>query len=68
MTIVTGFGTRTLAGRSGEQAAPTLPASDPLFDQIAFSRGRVLVRTAGGDLVLPIWPEPARLIEDCRGQ
>jgi len=66
MTIVTGFGTRTLAG--GAQAAPALPASDPLFDQIAFSRGRVLVRTADGDLVLPSWPEPARLIEDCRGQ
>jgi hypothetical protein len=47
----------------------TLPASDTLFDQIAFSRGRFLVRASGGgDLVLPSWPEPARLIEECRGQ
>jgi hypothetical protein len=38
-----------------------------LFDQIVFSRGRFLVRVAGGgDLVLPTWPEPARLIEECR--
>ena len=50
------------------QALATLPASDPLFDQIVFSRGRFLVRVTGGsDLVLPSWPEPARLIEECRG-
>ena len=68
VTIVTGFGTRTLAGGAGDQEVAALPASDPLFDQIAFSRGRFLVRAAGSDLVLPSWPEPARLIEDCRGQ
>jgi hypothetical protein len=64
VTIVTSFGERILpaAGAEGRD----LPASDPLFDQIAFSRGRFLVRSAGGDLVLPSWPEPARLIEDCR--
>jgi len=43
------------------------PSSDPLFDQLAFSRGRFLVRVEGqGDLILPAWPEPARTIEDCR--
>lgn len=70
ITIVTSFGERRLPGSgNGEQALATLPAADPLFDQIAFSRGRFLVRTAGGsDLVLPAWPEPARLIEQCRGQ
>ena len=69
ITIVTSFGQRVLpsAGSDG-QAAAALPASDSLFDQIAFSRGRILVRvTDGGDLVLPSWPEPARLIDDCRG-
>jgi hypothetical protein len=70
ITIVTSFAERVVPG-SGDQerALSALPASDSLFDQIAFSRGRFLVRTAGaGDLVLPSWPEAARLIEDCRGQ
>jgi hypothetical protein len=69
VAIATSFGERSLPA-SGVQEAGTaaLPAADPLFDQIAFSRGRFLVRAAGGaDLVLPTWPEPARLIEDCRG-
>jgi hypothetical protein len=69
IAIVTSFGERILpASDDGQAAAAVLPASDPLFDQIAFSRGRFLVRSTGGDLVLPSWPEPARLIEDCRGQ
>lgn len=70
ITIVTSFGQRVLPGTGNAgQALAALPASDPLFDQIVFSRGRFLVRGAGGvDLVLPSWPEPARLIEDCRGQ
>jgi hypothetical protein len=70
ITIVTSFGQRIAPGAGNDdQALATLPASDPLFDQIAFSRGRFLVRSAGGDdLVLPSWPEPARLIEDCRGE
>jgi len=60
LTIVTSFGARSVPA--------ALAASDPLFDEIAFSRGRFLVRSAdGGDLVLPSWPEPARLIEECRG-
>jgi hypothetical protein len=69
ISIVTGFGERSLAGGGAQQTQAVLPASDPLFDQIAFSRGRFLVRAPGtGDLVLPSWPEPARLIEECRGQ
>lgn len=65
VTIVTSFGERSLPTAGSEDRG--LPASDPLFDQIAFSRGRFLVRSAAGDLVLPSWPEPARLIDDCRG-
>ena len=70
ITIVTSFGERIVPSTgNGEQALATLSASDPLFDQIVFSRGRFLIRAASGDdLVLPSWPEPARLIEDCRGQ
>jgi hypothetical protein len=46
----------------------TLPASDPLLDAMAFSRGRFTVEAAGAPmLVIPAWPEPARVVEDCRG-
>ncbi len=46
-----------------------LPPTDPLLDQIAFSRGRFMVEAAGAQaLIMPAWPEPARVIEDCRGQ
>lgn len=44
-----------------------LPASDRLLDAMAFSRGRIAVEAAGlPRLVLPTWPPPARVIEDCR--
>jgi hypothetical protein len=42
-------------------------ATDPLLDAIAFSRGRFATAAAGAPLVaLPAWPEPARVVEDCR--
>jgi hypothetical protein len=42
-------------------------ASDRLLDAIAFSRGRFTVEVPGLPmLVLPAWPEPARVVEDCR--
>jgi hypothetical protein len=68
MTIVTTFGERRLATFGNEdQANVRLSATDPLFDQIAFSRGRFLVRVeGGGSLVIPSWAEPQRVIEDCR--
>lgn len=48
--------------------AATLPATDSYLDGIAFSRGRFTVEAAGAPmLVIPAWPEPARVIEDCRG-
>lgn len=44
-----------------------LAAYDPLLDALAFSRGRFAVIAAGSPaLVLPAWPEVARVIEDCR--
>ena len=40
---------------------------DPLLDAIAFSRGRIGVGVGGTPaLVLPAWPEIARVVEDCR--
>jgi hypothetical protein len=50
------------------RAVGTLPASDRLLDAIAFSRGRFTVELTGtAMLVIPSWPEPARVVEDCRG-
>ena len=44
-----------------------LSAYDPLFDAIAFSRGRFLISGGVGPvLAIPSWPEAARAIEDCR--
>jgi hypothetical protein len=44
-----------------------LSASDPLLDAMVFSRGRFAVEAPGlPRLVIPAWPEPARVIEDCR--
>lgn len=43
-------------------------ANDRLLDAIAFSRGRFTVEVPGTPtLILPAWPEAARVVEDCRG-
>jgi hypothetical protein len=44
-----------------------LGAYDSLLDALANSRGRVAVGISGqSSLVMPAWPELARVIEDCR--
>lgn len=68
MTIRTSFGARNLpiAGGSAHSDA-TVAASDPFLDSMVFSRGRFTVEAPGlAMLVVPTWPEPARVIEDCR--
>jgi len=70
-SIRTSYGERRLPvseARVGEILVDLTP-SDPLLEQMAFSRGRFLVHAEGGAaLILPAWPELARVIEDCRGQ
>jgi hypothetical protein len=68
ITIRTSSNERRLTATArGSDTVATLAASDPLLDQIAFSRGRILVETEGAPpLILPAWPEPARVTEDCR--
>jgi hypothetical protein len=62
LRLQTTFGQRTLP------AGAALAATDPLLDEMIFSRGRFTVEAQGGAaLVVPTWPEPARVIEDCRG-
>ena len=45
----------------------SLPAGDRFLDAMAFSRGRFTVEAPRLPmLVIPAWPEPARVIEECR--
>jgi hypothetical protein len=58
---------RTTYGERLLPAGGALSAADPLLDEMAFSRGRFTVDGPGtAMLVLPAWPEPARVVEDCR--
>lgn len=68
-TIRTSYGDRRLPATAVQfnETIADLPATDPLFDQMAFSRGRLLVQIEGGAaLIIPAWPEIARVTEDCR--
>lgn len=76
-TITTSSTLRRLTATSANpqgtatNAAPafeiTFGVRDPLLDAIAFSRGRFMVEVAGTQtLVLPVWSELGRVIEDCR--
>ncbi len=61
LTIVTDLGVRTLPANG------IVAVSDPLLDAIAFSRGRFIISGGGGPrIILPVLPEAARSIEDCR--
>lgn len=71
MTIRTSFGARNFPVAVQREplaySTATVAASDPILDSIAFSRGRFTVEAAGLPmLVIPAWPEPARVVEDCR--
>jgi hypothetical protein len=67
MTVRTSFGARNFPVTPGQPIASAVPASDRFLDGMAFSRGRFTVEAAGRPmLVIPSWPEPARVIEDCR--
>jgi hypothetical protein len=55
-------------GAQPPYVATALTPRDPQLDALAFSRGRILIGLEGADdLILPIWPEFTRVIEDCRG-
>lgn len=60
---------RSLAAAvEGGALVARLNPADPLLDAMVFSRGRIAIEAAGAPLlVLPSWPEPARVVEDCRG-
>jgi hypothetical protein len=65
-TAMKSFGVKN-NGDTPAYVAVALPVNEPQLDAMAFSRGRFLVSVKGsGDLVIPSWPEIARVIEDCR--
>ena len=70
LTVWTSSATRSLPASFNPAtglASADVAATDPLLDAITFSRGRFAVSSAGvPSLVLPPWPEVARVIEDCR--
>jgi hypothetical protein len=71
LIVRTSYGVRRFPVQSSDLAGAEvrLPLADPLLEQMAFSRGRILVGFEGGvSLVVPAWPEIARVIEDCRAQ
>lgn len=71
MTIRATDATRSFPVTATGETPPTLaaqvPANDSHLDAIAFSRGKFLVSIPGlRDLVIPSWPEFAKVVEDCR--
>jgi hypothetical protein len=70
MTIRTETMERALAAqRAGAQmTAVAVPATDPLLDAMALSKGRFAVEVEGeAPLYVPSHAEVSRVIEDCRG-
>lgn len=71
MTVRTSSGARNLPLSVQTEPLPyvsaSLSSSDRFLDDIVFSRGRFTVEVPGtAMLVIPAWPEPARVVEDCR--
>jgi hypothetical protein len=71
MTVraTSGLQTYSVANAGGTPAyiSAEVQPSDPHLDAMAFSRGKFLISVKGAtDLVIPSWPEFARVIEDCR--
>ena len=69
VTVRAETATRTLAARlSDREMTAELPATDPLLDAMALSKGRFAIETEGlPPLYLPSHAEVSRVIEDCRG-
>lgn len=67
MTIRTTSGARSFPVAGGGAAQAAVPASDRFLDSMVFSRGRFTVEMPSGPmLIIPAWPAPARVVEDCR--
>jgi hypothetical protein len=72
LKLVTTFGESQWPAAAPDPLQPLLTvrlaATDPMLDKFAYSLGRVMIQASGTTpLILPAWPEIARVIEDCRG-
>lgn len=71
VTVRTSYGAASwpaVAGEAPGQWVAVRAASDPVLDQIAYSRGKIAVEVPGqSPLIAPAWAELARVVEDCRG-
>jgi len=68
LVITTTYGARSLAASfAAGNLTAAVAANDPLFDDIAFTRGKWAVANAGvAALVVPSWADATRVFEDCR--
>ena len=71
MTIRATSGLKTYPASNTGGAPPLVGAelavSEAHLDMMAYSRGKFIVQIKGStDLVVPSWPEVARVVEDCR--
>jgi hypothetical protein len=67
LTVRTSYGdVPRAAGRTETGLAVNFTPRDALLDQMAFSRGRFMLIANGQELIVPAWPEVARVVEDCR--
>ncbi len=68
LTVRTTSSVRALSGTATPQGLSVqLPVDEPILDAMAFSRGRFAVEVPElAQLIVPAWPELARVVEDCR--
>jgi hypothetical protein len=71
MTIRSTSGSKSFTAKNNgdtpSYVAAALPVDERKLDDMVYSRGRFLVSVNGyDDLIIPSWPEIARVIEDCR--
>ncbi|MEA3388242.1 MAG: hypothetical protein U9R64_03040 [Pseudomonadota bacterium] len=72
VTLRTSYGAvvwpATFTSGASPRMVATRAASDTALDQLAYSRGKFALESAGQPvLILPAWAEIGRVIEDCRG-
>ena len=71
VTVRTSYGAASWPAEGGSALGRWIAAraaSDPVLDQIAYSRGKIAVEVPGQPaLIVPVWAELGRVVEDCRG-
>lgn len=73
VTVTTSYSVRSFSGAAPAMVPEgftgvSIGATDSVLDQMAFSRGRIMIASGmpARAAILPAWPEITRVIEDCR--